>query len=455
MIKPAIPKGMRDFSPEEVFRREYIFYSITQIFRRYGFLPIETPAMENIKTLTQKYGEEGDKLLFKVLNSGDFLKNVPEQELQEGSSAAIGRSIAEKGLRYDLTVPLARYVAQHRNDITFPFKRYQVQPVWRADRPQKGRYREFYQCDADVIGSKSFIYDAELICLFNNVFKELNLPDIDIKVNNRKILYGITEKFGLENKFTDFSISIDKLDKIGIEGVNKEMLNRGFSEEEAGNLISVLNLKGNNKEKLENIKLKLTSSPSAMQGIEEMEQVFNFISLTGANQKVEFDISLARGLDYYTSTIFEVVSQKVKIGSIASGGRYDDLTATFGLPDMPGVGISFGADRIYDVLMELERFPATELFTATVLLMNLGNEEELTTFSIMQQLREEGIAAEMFPEAAKLGKQFKYADKKRIPYALIAGKEERETGRYSLKNLASGEQQALTIGEIAEKLKNI
>jgi histidyl-tRNA synthetase len=456
MVKAAIPKGMRDFSSAEVLKREYIFNTIKQIYSKYGFLPIETPAMENIETLTEKYGEEGDKLLFRVLNSGNFLEKVPDEVLQEKSITKLKSQIAEKGLRYDLTVPLARYVSMYRNEIIFPFKRFQIQPVWRADKPQKGRYREFYQCDADVIGSDSLIYDAECIAMFDEVFHLLGIPKMTVKVNNRKILYGITEAFGIPDKFIDLTVAIDKLDKIGPEGVAKELQQRGIQQDNLMQIQELLQFDGDNNEKLNHFREKLSTSETAEKGLDELQLVLDLVDqMHLLSVDVQFDISLARGLNYYTSTIFETVTGAVKIGSLASGGRYDDLTSAFELPDMPGVGISFGADRIYDVLDELGLFPVQEENRTDVMLVNFGGEDEKFSFKVLQLLRHEGISAEMYPSPAKMAKQFKYADKKGFRFVISIGSSERESGVFSIKNLETGEQQGFQMTPLVEFLKGL
>jgi len=445
--KLSIPKGTRDFSPEEMARRNYIFNTIKSVFQLYGYLPIETPAMENLSTLTGKYGTEGDKLLFKILNSGDYLSKVKEDTLNNISSHSLTPQITEKGLRYDLTVPFARYVVQHRNEITFPFKRFQMQNVWRADRPQKGRYREFYQCDADVIGSKSLLNEIELLQIINDVFKKLNIQ-IQIKFNNRKILNGIAEIIGESDKLTDITVAIDKLDKIGIENVNKELEQKGISAKAIKQLFPIISLSGSNKEKINTLKSLLSSSKNGMEGVEEIELIFNHLQDLSFDTEVGLDLSLARGLDYYTGAIIEVVTKNVQIGSICGGGRYDDLTGIFGLPDVSGVGISFGADRIYDVLKELNLFDENILTSTRILFVNFGDEEEKYCLKLLGKVREMGINAEIFPEAQKMKKQMTYANNKNIPFVVLVGADERKSGLLSLKNMQSGEQKKITFDDM-------
>jgi histidyl-tRNA synthetase len=452
MSQPTIPKGTRDFSPVEMARRNYIFDTIRSVFKLYGYVPIETPAMENLSTLMGKYGEEGDKLLFKVLNSGDFLANADESLLQAKDSNKALKYISEKGLRYDLTVPFARFVVQHRNELTFPFKRYQIQPVWRADRPQKGRYREFYQCDVDVIGSRSLLYEAELVRITDDIFRRLGIRVL-VKMNNRKILAGIAEIIGESGKITDITVAIDKLDKIGIEGVNKELEEKGLSIETIQKLQPILNLEGSNRQKLEQLNGILASSTTGRKGIDEMNTVFSYLDSLGLETQVQLDLTLARGLNYYTGAIIEVKAMDVQMGSISGGGRYDDLTGIFGLPDVSGIGISFGADRIYDVLNELKLFPAETEQATKVLLVNFGGKEELTSLKFLQQLQDASISSEIYPEAAKMKKQFGYADTKNIPYCIIIGSNEAETGQYQLKNMLTGEQGLFPPEIIIEKLK--
>jgi histidyl-tRNA synthetase len=454
MAKPVLARGMRDFSPEEVLAREFIFSTIEGVYRQYGFLPLETPVIESLEVLTGKYGEEGDKLLFKVLNSGEYLSDLSDEALANRDYRKITPAITEKGLRYDLTVPLARYVAMHRNELAFPFKRYQIDKVWRADRPQKGRYREFYQCDGDIIGSYAMLYDAECILIFDTVLSKLQLPDFTIKINNRKVLQGIAEEYGFAEKFKDFAIAIDKWDKVGEEGVIRELAGRGFSETQIHKMQMLFRMEGGIRDKVQTLGGWFKQSETGKKGLEELTQVLDFLDLVSLEKaQIELDFKLARGLDYYTSTIFEVVLNDYKIGSIASGGRYDELTAGFGVPDMPGVGISFGAERIYDVLKDLDLLPKGNLTPVKVLLANFGGEEEKYSFKTLQALRKEGIAAEMYPQSTKLGKQFQYAEKKGIPYMLLLGSQEIEKNTYPLKNLAEGNQEELSWPQLLEILK--
>jgi len=432
--KPSIPKGTRDFGPTEMAGRNYIFNTIRNIFKLYGYAPIETPAMENLSTLLGKYGEEGDKLLFKILNSG-------EQSLK----------VCEKGLKYDLTVPFARYVVQHQNEIVFPFKRYQIQPVWRADRPQKGRYREFYQCDVDVIGSKSLINELELVQIVDSVFKNFYI-DVCIKINNRKVLSGISEVIGHSDKLIDITIAIDKIDKIGVEAVKEELRSKGLDDKAINIIEPILNLKGTTFEKLSAMRTILASSEIGTCGLDELEKVFALIERVGVTQDVELDLSLARGLNYYTGAIFEVKAKDTVMGSICGGGRYDDLTGIFGLPDMSGVGISFGADRIYDVLQELKKFPSEAVLGTKVMFTNLGEDEVNYSLPLLKTLREAGIVAEIYLETAKLKKQFDYADKRSIPFLVIVGEQEMNNGTVNLKNLTSGEQYTITKSQLLDKL---
>jgi len=470
VTKPSLPKGTRDFSPQEMVKRNYIFDTIKTVFRKYGYAEIQTPSMENLQTLTGKYGDEGDKLIFKILNSGE-LKDIDEKTKSENFDQNDGRwrlnqavvnalmkKNIEKALRYDLTVPFARYVVMHQNDIAFPFKRFQVQPVWRADRPQKGRYREFYQCDADVVGSPSLLNEAEFVLIYHEALSKLGLKDFTIKINNRKILSGIAEIIGKPELIVDMTVAIDKLDKIGLDGVSKELLERGFTEADIEKLKPVILLQGANVEKLESLKAVLESSATGLKGIEEIETVFNYVSkLTTDNSQlatqVELDITLARGLNYYTGCIFEVKTNEVAMGSIGGGGRYDDLTGMFGLKDLTGVGISFGADRIYDVLEELNLFPASAQQGTKVLISNFDENAELYALPLLQQLRAENIATEIYPTSAKLKKQMSYADAKNIPYVILIGEEEIQSGLLTLKDMATGEQQKLALTEIVKTLK--
>lgn len=451
--KPSIPKGTRDFIPQEVIRRNYIFDTISSTFKKYGYLPIETPAMENLSTLLGKYGEEGDKLLFKILNSGDFLQACDSDALQNKESARILNKISEKGLRYDLTVPFARFVVQHQNELSFPFKRYQIQPVWRADRPQAGRYREFFQCDVDVIGSNSLLNEAELLQVIEEIFSRLELKVL-IKINNRKILSGIAETIGQPEKITAITVAIDKLDKIGFDQVIQELRNQDISEDSIEKLKPILLLEGTNREKLATIREVLQTSPAGLLGADELERVLNLCEAANIQTPVELDLTLARGLNYYTGAILEVKSQEVSIGSICGGGRYDDLTGIFGLPGMSGVGVSFGADRIYDVLNQLDRFPKNQLSSTKVLFLNFGEKDEKYTLKVLNAVRNAGIPAEYYPDAAKLKKQMTYADKKEIPFAVFLGEDEILQEKVSLKNMHSGEQLQLTVNEMIEVLIN-
>lgn len=443
--KPSIPKGTRDFSPAEMMRRNYIFDTIRAVFRTYGFAPLETPSMENLSTLLGKYGDEGDKLLFKILNSGDYAAGLSDEELRQASK------ICEKGLRYDLTVPFARYVVQHQSDLTFPFKRYQIQPVWRADRPQKGRYREFYQCDVDVIGTRSLLCEVELIEIVDEVFRRLGIR-VALKMNNRKILYGIAETIGHADKMTDITVAIDKLDKIGLENVKAELLERGLTEEAVARLQPILELTGDNKQKIASLREILSGSETGLKGIEEIETVFGYAERLGLALPVELDLSLARGLNYYTGAIFEVKALDFAIGSISGGGRYDDLTGIFGLPNLSGVGISFGADRIYDVMTGLGLFPEEVSFTTRVFFTNLGCEEERAALPLVRRLRQAGIAAEIYPEAGKMKKQMEYANRRGIPFVAILGSQELSAGAVTLKDMRSGEQRQVAFDDLAATL---
>jgi len=473
-MKPSIPKGTRDFSPIEMVRRNFIFDTIKQVFQLYGYLPIETPAMENLETLLGKYGEEGDRLIFKILNSGDFLsnararkhvlKNLTNIDLIQGEyyplnnivqPNEIANAITEKALRYDLTVPFARYVVQHQNEITFPFKRYQIQPVWRADRPQKGRYREFYQCDADVIGSNSLVNEVELIQLIDDVFTRLDLPVV-IKINNRKILSGIAEVIGEVDKIIDITVAIDKLDKIGVDGVNKELSEKGVGEESLKKLQPLINFKGTTSEKLNFLKILLANSNIGLIGIEEVEYIFKTLSqISNLKSQIELDITLARGLNYYTGAIIEVKANAGTLtSSICGGGRYDDLTGIFGLPNVSGVGISFGADRIYDVLNELNLFPESVSASTKLLFVTFGEAEQIYCLPLLASVRNAGINSEIYPDAsAKMKKQMSYADDKKIPFVVIVGSDEMQSGLLSFKNMTSGEQTKMKIEDIISLLK--
>ena len=443
--KPSIPKGTRDFSPAEMMRRTYIFETIKSVFRTYGFAPLETPSMENLSTLLGKYGDEGDKLLFKILNSGDYAAGLNDEQVRTASK------ICEKGLRYDLTVPFARYVVQHQNEISFPFKRYQVQPVWRADRPQKGRYREFYQCDVDVIGSRSLLNEVELIEIVERVFAKLGI-NVTLKMNNRKILYGIAEAIGHADKMMDITVAIDKLEKIGLDNVKAELAERGLEQEAIDKLQPILELSGSNAEKMAKLREVIGCSETGVKGIEEMSEIFGYVERLGLQLPIELDLSLARGLNYYTGAIFEVKAMDFAIGSICGGGRYDDLTGIFGLPNTSGVGISFGADRIYDVMVGLDLFPEEVNFTTKVMFVNLGVEEQMASLGIIRTLRDKGIAAEIYPEAAKMKKQMEYANRRMIPYVVIIGSNELAERKATVKNMRTGEQACVAFEEVCDAL---
>ncbi|MBE6182381.1 MAG: histidine--tRNA ligase [Rikenellaceae bacterium] len=443
--KPSIPKGTRDFSPVEMMRRQYIFETIKSVFRTYGFAPLETPSMENLSTLLGKYGDEGDKLLFKVLNSGDYAVGLSDNEIRQASK------ICEKGLRYDLTVPFARYVVQHQGELAFPFKRYQIQPVWRADRPQKGRYREFYQCDVDVIGTRSLLCEVELVEIVERVFKALGIR-VALKMNNRKILFGIAEAIGHADKMMDITVAIDKLEKIGLEHVKAELLERGLSQEAVDKLQPILELSGNNWQKLDKLSEVLAASETGLKGIDEMRTVLGYVERSGVTLPVELDLSLARGLNYYTGAIFEVKALDFAIGSICGGGRYDDLTGIFGLPNLSGVGISFGADRIYDVMCGLELFPEEVNCTTRVLFVNLGEAEETAALPLLRELRDAGVAAEIYPESSKMKKQMEYANRRSIPLVVIIGSQELENGSATVKDMRTGEQRNIAFADLATTL---
>ena len=446
--KPTIPKGTRDFSPAEMMRRQYIFDTIKQVFRTYGFAPLETPAMENLSTLLGKYGDEGDKLLFKILNSGDYAAGLTDDEVRRFPK------ISEKGLRYDLTVPFARYVVQHQNELSFPFKRYQIQPVWRADRPQKGRYREFYQCDVDVIGTRSLLCEVELVEIVDRVFRALGVRAA-LKMNNRKILYGIAEAIGHADKMMDVTVAIDKLDKIGMDNVKAELLERGLTPEAIDRLQPILELSGTNAQKLEKLSGILVNSETGQLGIEEMRTIFAYVERANLDLPVELDLSLARGLNYYTGAIFEVKALDFAIGSICGGGRYDDLTGIFGLKGLSGVGISFGADRIYDVMCGLDLFPASVNCSTQVLFVNLGNEEEAAVLPLLRKLRDAGIAAEIYPESGKMKKQMEYANRRAIPYVVIVGSDELAAGAATVKDMRTGEQRQVAFGALADAFSEL
>lgn len=452
MQKPSIPKGTRDFSPEEMAKRNYIFNTIRDVYHLYGFQQIETPAMENLSTLMGKYGEEGDKLLFKILNSGDCFSGISREELDDMNPAKFAAKACEKGLRYDLTVPFARFVVQHRNEISFPFKRYQIQPVWRADRPQKGRYREFYQCDGDVVGSDSLINEVELIQIMDEVFRRFGIR-VCIKMNNRKILAGIAEILGAADMIVDITVAIDKLDKIGIDNVNEELRSKGLSEEAIQKLQPVIMLSGSNREKIDSLKQILANSEIGLKGIAELEFILDRIDKLTLRSELELDLTLARGLNYYTGAIFEVKAMDVQIGSITGGGRYDNLTGVFGMDGVSGVGISFGADRIFDVLNQLDLYPKDALLTTQLLFVNFGEKEEAYLLPIIAKVRAAGIRTELYPESAKMKKQMGYADTKKIPFVAIVGETEMEEGKINLKNMITGEQKPATLEELIDLLR--
>ncbi len=450
--KPSIPKGTRDFLPFQVNRRNYIYDCIRSVFKKYGFAPIETPSFELSSTLMGKYGEEGDRLIFRILNSGDKVKKADTKALQEGNLPKFANSLSKKALRYDLTVPFARFVVQHQNELTFPFKRYQIQPVWRADRPQKGRYQEFYQCDADVVGSDSLLLEVDYIQIIDEVFSALLLPDFTIHVNNRKILTGIAETIGEKDKIIDITVAIDKLDKIGEEGVIKELQEKGIRENAISKIRPLFSLKGDTKKLLKFMRDFLSDNEIGTKGINELVYVFQKTKLLGLkNAKLEFDVTLARGLNYYTGAIFEVKANGIKMGSICGGGRYDDLTGLFGLKGLSGIGISFGADRIYDILSELDLFPTDINQTTTFLFINFGEQEAEFAMPLLQKLREHQIAAELYPDASKLKKQFKYADDKNVKYAVIIGEQELNNKQVTVKNMKSGVQETLSVSDFIKK----
>jgi len=450
--KPSLPKGTRDFTPDEMAKRNFIFDTIEKVFKNYGYQPIETPAMENLSTLMGKYGEEGDRLLFKILNSGDYLKNIDQADVTNSNLSKVTTAISEKGLRYDLTVPFARYVVQHRNEITFPFKRYQVQPVWRADRPQKGRYREFYQCDVDVIGSGSLLNEVELIRVIDDIFKRLNI-DVVIKLNNRKILTGITEIINAPERLTDITTAIDKIDKIGVEKVYDELRQKGLDEDTIEMLEPIINLGGDNSKRLICLKEIIGITSAGSQGIQEMQYILDLTEQLDIKAEIKMEQALARGLNYYTGTIIEVLAKDVKIGSVCGGGRYDDLTGVFGLPDVSGVGVSFGADRIYDVLTELDLFPEQVQGSTDVLLVNFGEEEAKFCLKVMEIIQNSGINAELYPDPAKLKKQMKYANQKSVRFVILIGEEEIKSGQYTLKDMITGDQMNGMLSELINRIK--
>ncbi len=451
-MKPSIPKGTRDFSPAEMARRNYIFNTIRDVFALYGYNPIETPAMENLSTLMGKYGEEGDKLLFKILNSGDFLRGADRALIESGDTARLAPQLCEKGLRYDLTVPFARYVVQHRNELQMPFKRSQIQPVWRADRPQKGRYREFYQCDADVVGSDSLLNEVELLEMIDEVFRRLKIRII-LKLNNRKVLAGFAELIGAPDKIVDITVAIDKLDKIGLDNVNAELLERGLDEKQVATLQPILAISGTTAERLDALDKLLASSEIGRKGVEELREVIAGLDAVGLDATLDLDVSLARGLNYYTGTIIEVKAADVQIGSITGGGRYDNLTGVFGMPGLSGVGISFGADRIYDVLNTLDLYPAEARTATQVMFVNFGPAEAAASMKMMKQMRAAGVACEIYPDAAKMKKQMTYANGAGVPFVAMVGESEMQQGKMALKCMATGEQSLLTPAEAVEAVK--
>ena len=461
MEKPTLPKGTRDFGPAQMAKRQFILENIKKVFQKYGFQPLETPAMENLTTLTGKYGEEGDQLLFKILNSGDFLKDVESSKLETRNSKLITFDISEKGLRYDLTVPFARFVVMNRNEITFPFKRYQIQPVWRADRPQKGRYREFYQCDADVVGTYSLLCEAEIVLMIKEVFKRLGIEDYSIKINHRAILSGLAElcdakglPAGQAGNESSLFVAIDKLDKIGEERVREELKTRGFAEASLTTLFEILNFSGTTQQKIEFLTSKFSTTPKGQKGVTDFKEVLNLLTGYGATEDhVEFDIALARGLSYYTGCIFEVKINHVSIGSVSGGGRYDNLTGVFGLPGVSGVGFSFGVDRLYDAMEELKLFPQEAQISTQVLITHFDEESKRYGLKVLQALRENGIASEIYPDSVKIQKQLEFANKKMVPYTIVIGSEEVTNGILAFKNMKTGEQFKLTIEDILKRLK--
>ena len=450
--KPSIPKGTRDFSPVEMAKRNYIFNTIREVFHLFGYQQIETPSMENLSTLMGKYGDEGDKLLFKIQNSGDYFSGLTDEELLSRNAAKLASKFCEKGLRYDLTVPFARYVVMHRDEISFPFKRYQIQPVWRADRPQKGRYREFYQCDADVVGSNSLLNEVELVQMIDRVYGKFGIR-VSIKINNRKILTGIAEIIGEADKIVDITVAIDKLDKIGLDNVNAELASKGIPQEAIEKLQPIIMLSGSNEEKLETLKTVLASSETGLKGVEESEFILKTIASLGVKSEVELDLTLARGLNYYTGAIFEVKALDVQIGSISGGGRYDNLTGVFGMGGMSGVGISFGADRIYDVLNQLDLYPKEAVNATQLLFVNFGDKEAAYCLPVLSAARDAGIRAEIYPDSAKMKKQMSYANDKNIPFVAIVGENEMNEGKLTLKNMTTGEQSLVTPEELLAAIK--
>ena len=450
--KPSIPKGTRDFSPVEMAKRNYIFNTIREVFHLFGYQQIETPSMENLSTLMGKYGDEGDKLLFKIQNSGDYFSGLTDEELLSRNAAKLASKFCEKGLRYDLTVPFARYVVMHRDEISFPFKRYQIQPVWRADRPQKGRYREFYQCDADVVGSNSLLNEVELVQMIDRVYGKFGIR-VSIKINNRKILTGIAEIIGEADKIVDITVAIDKLDKIGLDNVNAELASKGIPQEAIEKLQPIIMLSGSNEEKLETLKTVLAASETGLKGVEESEFILKTVASLGVKSEVELDLTLARGLNYYTGAIFEVKALDVQIGSISGGGRYDNLTGVFGMSGMSGVGISFGADRIYDVLNQLDLYPKEAVNATQLLFVNFGDKEAAYCLPVLSAARDAGIRAEIYPDSAKMKKQMGYANDKNIPFVAIVGENEMNEGKLTLKNMTTGDQSLVTPDELLAAIK--
>ena len=450
--KPGIPRGTRDFSPIEMAKRNYIFNTIKDVYHLYGFQEIETPAMENLSTLMGKYGDEGDQLLFKILNSGDYLSKLTDEELASKQSSKLVSKLCDRGLRYDLTVPFARYVVMHRNELTFPFKRYQIQPVWRADRPQKGRYREFYQCDADIIGSDSLLNEVDLVQIVDTVFTKFNIR-VSIKINNRKILSGIAEIIGESDKIVDITVAIDKLDKIGLENVNKELAEKGVSQDAITKLQPIIELSGSNTDKIEVLKKELADSKVGTEGVEELEFILSVLADFDLHNELELDLTLARGLNYYTGAIFEVKALDVEIGSITGGGRYDNLTGVFGLKDVSGVGISFGADRIFDVLNQLELYPKEALQATELMFVNFGEKESLHCLKLLNQIRAAGIRAELYPDKGRMKRQMTYADNNNIQYVAMVGQNEIDEGKISLRNMSTGDQELLSLAEVIETIQ--
>ncbi len=452
MDKPSLPKGTRDFGPAQMAKRQFILNTIRKVYGVYGFQPLETPAMENLSTLTGKYGEEGDQLLFKILNSGDYLKDVEVTKLNDRDSKSLAADISEKGLRYDLTVPFARFVVMNRHEITFPFKRYQIQPVWRADRPQKGRYREFFQCDADVIGTNSLMCEAEIILMIKEVFRNLGILDYSIKINHRAILSGLAELAGATENESSLFVAIDKLDKIGEEKVKEELRSKGFSESGLAYVFEILNFKGSTQNKIEFLSNKFSASSNGLKGISDFKEVLSLFSSYGVNeQHIEFDIALARGLSYYTGCIFETKINGISIGSVGGGGRYDNLTGGFGMPGVSGVGFSFGVDRLCDAMEELQLFSAETMISSRILICHLDEECQRFALKIIQKLRDKGIASEVYPDLSKLKKQLEYADRKKVPFTIVIGSDEMKSGVLTFKNMKSGEQHQITLDEIISK----